>query len=104
MHVILYYYHTFITNYRTLPLYLYKFEVRLSDKRPQNFIQVVGQMSVSDKCPCRTNVRLPPATIIGEQSQCSTKAYFEEQAYLITVSYDRGQVVFLFYLSSSPEF
>ena len=31
----------------------------MSDKCPQNFVQVVGQMSVSDKCPCRTNVRLP---------------------------------------------
>ena len=31
----------------------------MSDKCPQNFVQVVGQMYVSDKCPCRTNVRLP---------------------------------------------
>ena len=38
----------------------------MSDKCPQNFVQVVEQMSVSDKCPCRTNVRLP--------FYCTTKA------------------------------
>ena len=36
----------------------------MSDKCPQNFVQVFGQMSVSDKCPCRTNVR------VGQMSDC----------------------------------
>ena len=43
----------------------------MSDKCPQNFVQVVGQMSVSDKCPCWTNVRLPKVGVLICSSELS---------------------------------
>ena len=78
VHVILYYYHTFITNYRNLPLipcsclsiiawyspfnfwncFKYKFELWLSDKCPCRTNVHKISYRFSDKCLCRTNVRV----------------------------------------------